>query len=137
MSLGAVHWMGELQARGCNYIELAGELTAEQAEALNEKDGIKNFHKAGNRTTRFLSRSSVQHEAERVWLQHFPNAVLLIEGRAACADPQQILIGPPSMKEKLNDLVERAQKIGYWDRDERAMQKIADEWDAIIKQLSD
>ena len=137
LSLGAVHWAGEIKARGCDSIELKRTLTAAEAKTLSKKDGVKCAYKAGSRSTRFLSRNSVQKEAEREWLRHFPLAVLLIAGRAACADPQQVLIGPPEMKARLNALVKRAQEIGYWDRDENAMQEIADEWDAITSQVEE
>jgi len=137
MSIGATHWMGKLQARGCDSVVLTRQMTAEEAEALSEKEGIAGFYEAGETTERFLSSASVHRLAERTWLEHWPLAVLLIAGRASCADPQHVLIGPPKIAKALNTLTERAQAIGYWAHREHEteMQAIADEWDAIIEKI--
>lgn len=133
LSLGASHWFGKLKTDGCETIELTRVITAQEAETLNKKSKGETYD-AGEMTNKWSSRVSVRVEAIRVYGQSFPLAVLLIEGRIACRDPQHVLIGPPGVQEKLNALVEQAQMIGFWDytRHENTMQRIADEWDAII-----
>jgi hypothetical protein len=138
MSIGATHWMGKLQARGCDSVVLTRQMTAEEAEALSKKDGFTTgFYAAGKETERFLSSNSVYHEARRRWLEHFPLAVLLIAGRASNADPQRILLGPPGAMERLNALTDRSETIGYWDHREHEaeMQAIAAEWDDIMDKI--
>jgi hypothetical protein len=45
--------------------------------------------------------------------------------------PQTILDGPQEDMEAINDLVEQAEALDWWEEDEAAMQEIADAWEAI------
>ena len=126
LSLGAVHYYGKLVCDG-QRIQLKKELSRAEALFLS-----RDWHwEKGDTTERFCMKGELKDLAIRTWRDHFPDAIMLIEGRAWLVEPQHVLDGPAEIKRRINALAAEAEKVDYWD-DEVAMQRICDEWDAIM-----
>ena len=126
LSLGAVHYYGKLVCNG-QRIQLKKEISAAEALSLS-----RDWHwEKGDTTERFRMKGELRALAIRTWRDHFPDAVMLVEGYVWRVEPQPVLDGPTEMKKRINILAAEAEKVDYWN-DEVAMQRICDEWDAIM-----
>lgn len=126
MSLGAQHYYAELQqdyGDNCK-VELTRVLTPAQAAKANRYRSPGDFEE-------------IRELALRTWLEHFPDAQILIEGRWSVGDPQKILAcpGDPTLVDEANAICQEFEKIeGYqyrrnWDR----ANTLNDTWDQLIK----
>jgi hypothetical protein len=127
----AVHVYGKLVSPAGDAVELRRPLTAEDARALNIKDGWDG-HKAGQMTQRWNTRDALHAEAVRVWKDHFTNGILLIVGDDT--NPRQVLAGPSEWKDKLNELWREFESIGGWSGDDTARaRELCGEWNGYTE----
>ena len=118
-------------------IELKRKITAKEARELTEKDndflrgkGRVFEWKAGDSTERFPNRESLEEAAIKWFNKHGrQNDVLLA---ASHADPCRVLGGPVWFCRAAKALYEQAEQNNGWEGNEKRMQKICDEWDALI-----
>lgn len=133
VSLNAEHFYASLVFYDANgeyqTKQLRHKLTAREAKALNKKDGVGGAYSAGCMTERFDSVEDV-HQAAIEEFKQIPHAKVLMCGRHAVLEPQMVLIGPEDYKVRVNQLAARCKKLD-WNRDERKLQKICDEFDAL------
>lgn len=143
-------WVGRVQSAEHYYADLkAGRypakrveekvwhnLTQSEADRLNRRTMQDPRYpnptwKVGEEVGYFFSRERAVEGAVAVYKELFPGAVILVEGDIGTYEPQLILDGPPEAMKAINDLYEQAEEIGWWEGDEKAMQVIADAWEAI------
>lgn len=63
--------------------------------------------------------------------QRFPES-LLVTGIFSACGPRKALTGEAQLVDRALALYERAEAIGWWDKDRKAMDAIMDEWDSIF-----
>jgi hypothetical protein len=131
MSLGAIHYYGELKGyksedEGSRIgIVLEHGLTQREATVLNKAgDFHYALYKKGAMYRGFSSKEEIIELGLKVWKEYFPNATILILGRNYAAEPQKVLVGPPNYMEKVNAWVEQFPH-GDWIEESY---KIADEF---------
>ena len=135
-AVGAVHYYGRLRGDCKDKIELEKKLTKREAASQNNKwHGHFGNFKAGELTSGFPNEEQIKTVAKKVWKKHFPKAKILIEGSSSTAEPQTVLDGPRSIKEKINRLAAQAKKIDYWDKDEEQMEKLCSKWGKLMAEL--
>ena len=141
----AKHWQGALFSNGDREgegVEVTFTMTQADADAANKEDGpydspediaygYQGSYHAGCESTRFTSKESLLESAIAVWQRHYPNASILIEGEPGIVEPQPILVGPPSIKERINTIWEKCEELGWWEGDEEAVEKLSVEWQKI------
>lgn len=129
-SIAAEHYYGKLY-RGKKSVEITKPLSRRQAKYLSAKDGSIRTYKVGDQTERFDSVKEVIKTAKLIWSKHFPDAIVLLRGTPASADPMEALVGPATIKNAMNKLYYRAKRIGFWDTTTK-MANIAREWDSLF-----
>ncbi len=142
IAFGAIHYYGRLcGSNGVSRYErfsVTKKLTKTEARALNRRDSFKCAY-LPKETDRLESREEVRRVAKRMWKKLFPKATILLEGSSGVIDPQKVLVAPKEAKERLNDLFDRTELIGWtWNgdpKDKKAMEKIEKEWDAEMEKL--
>lgn len=132
ISAGAIHCYGSLNCRD-KRIELKQKVTEKNVLSLSMRD-FK--YEIGTMTERFECEEDVRVIARRQWRKFFPDAVLLLEGSAACGDPQRCLVGPVDLKKEINRLKKAGEKVGGYEGDEKGMTKISDEYMNLLKKNS-
>lgn len=132
-SLGAEHFYGKLRCSS-KEIDIMKKLSAEDARLLNEKDQYTAYTK-GTLSSRFETRDEIIYRARKIWKKEFPGARVLILGRSACCDPQEVLVGPSKeFVRKANKLYNEYRKVG-WNTDLQETQRICDEWDELFRSI--
>ncbi len=135
---GAEHYYADLNQRVIprDTKKVWHNLTQSEADRLNRR--VKQDPQypepkweAGEEVGYHFSRARAIQGAIAAYKEMFPGAVILVEGDIGMYEPQPILDGPPAAMKAINDLVERAEVIDWWEEDEEAMQAIANEWEAI------
>jgi hypothetical protein len=140
----AKHWQGALfHAGDRDGVEVTFAMSQADADAANKEDGpydspedvacgyLGSYHE-GSTSTRFLSKESLLEAALACWQKQFPNASVLIEGEPGVIEPQPILVGPQSIKDRINSIWELCEKLGWWDSgNEDECEKLSDEWQKI------
>jgi hypothetical protein len=110
-------------------------LTLSEAERVNRRGRDRHLDdkswEAGEEVGYFFSRDRAVKGAVKAYKTIFPGAIILVEGTMGTYQPQPILDGPQEDMEAINDLVEMAEAIDWWEEDEEAMRAICDEWEAI------
>lgn len=132
VSLGAEHFYASLVFHNADgqyqRKELRHELTVKEAKALNKKDG--GAYTPGYMTERFNTVEDIHRVAIDTFKQLVPHAKILMCGRDAVLEPQMILVGPEDYKARVNQLAARCKEL-EWDRHEKELQAICDEFDAL------
>lgn len=143
ISMGAQHYYGELVSReedGHRTVKLTRILTSRQAAKANRYRSSDSFLnvKAGQESEGFDEKEEIIELALKVWLNHFPDAQILIQGRITVAEPQEILACPayPQIIEPANKLYEEFESFeGYhYKRNWQKAEEIDDKWTKLINQ---
>lgn len=135
----AMHYYGKLCSGniGGNFF-VKKKLTKAEARALNSKDSFKSSY-LPTETDRLKSPDEIRRLAKRQWKKLFPKATILLEGSSGDLLPQRVLVAPREAKERLNDLFDAAERIGWtWGgdpKDKKAMEKIEKQWNAEMEKL--
>jgi hypothetical protein len=124
----AHHFYGRLR-HGEESVELTRPLSADEAAALNVKDGWHGW-RAGMPTNRWNSVADLYEEAFRVWKDHFPKGALLVVGDPSESDPRRTLAGPPEWRDKLNEIWREYEEL---DDDEERERELRSEWDGYCR----
>jgi hypothetical protein len=134
--LGAEHFYGKLRMEDMRYQEVRYKLSAKQAKALNKKDSYATY-KAGYLSDRYWSKVELIADAMKQWRDAFPEADVLIRGSCGTASIQQWLAVKPGleeMKNAVNNLFARYEKVGGYDGDEEAANAIDKRYWALTGQ---
>lgn len=143
ISMGAQHYYGELIGYNGDErkeVKLTRILTPRQAAKANRYRSSDSFLnvRAGDESDGFDEKDEIIKLALKVWLTHFPDAQLLIQGRISVAEPQEILACPayPEIIESANKLYEEFEAIeGYhYKRNWKQAEEIDDKWTNLINQ---
>jgi hypothetical protein len=125
-SLGGEHFSARLvwtDADGKYYsIELEHPLSSKEALALNKKDGSRGMsllHRPGEMSYRFFSKEQLCSYAIKHYKEYSPDAIALVKGSSAVADPQCILDGPKAFKDAVNKLWLEHERIGGYEGNEK------------------
>ncbi len=65
----------------------------------------------------------------------FPHAIVLNVGEFSVGDAQRILVGPKWFKVAANKLVESAEKVGGYEKDEAACSKLFRAYRGLLNKL--
>lgn len=146
LSIGAIHFYGELQNSGNSTIKLTKNLTQSDITKL-EIENRKRYpgdhvmwdvFEVGDSTNCFDTREEIIELGLSSYKIHFPHAKILILGTNSIGDPQEILdmVDNKKMKECNNiqkdfDSFEGYQYKKNWTKAE----KMNREWDKIIKEV--
>ena len=135
VAIGGRHFMGELIGAG-KTVQLKTTLSKAEARRMNKSDfenyGTPSHWKPGMETEGWNSKLTLIRAARRVWKEHFPQAVVLFQGNPALADPMITLAGPDKFVSVARRLHRQAVETDYWNSNRIPMQKIADQWDALM-----
>lgn len=126
---GAKHYYGAL-CQGDKRIPLKRQLTLEQAAHLNRV--YRGTYKAGDTYEGFEAWDELCAVAVSCYRMWFPGAAILISGFQRAREPQRIIDGPSALLARSVQLVEAAQKNGYWLHDSLRMSHICDAWDHVL-----
>jgi hypothetical protein len=137
----AKHWQGTLFCgEDREGIPVTYNMTQGDADKSNKDDGpygcggAMGAYKAGEESTRFLSREVLIAAVEACWQSHYPQAKVLIEGENCVIEPQAVLIGPKEIKDRINVLYAECEALGWWEDDHDAeVDQRVDEWMRIWK----
>jgi hypothetical protein len=129
--IGAEHYYVDFEQRYGETVNLYHKITASEAARLNRRREESVKWEAGEDIGYFFSRERAVREAILSYKLAFPGAVILVEGEPGTYEPRPILDGPPEAMEVINNLVELAEAIDWWEEDESAMQVIQDAWKEI------
>jgi hypothetical protein len=136
ISLGATHYYGKLKGYDDNnevlFIDIEKPLGEKEAKKLSKKDDFT--YREGTLTARFDSKQEVIDIAIEKWKTYFPNAEFLIQGEWAIADPQNCLIAPNGLKEKINKLYLESEEIGGYEKSPKRMDEIFREYQNLIRE---
>jgi len=122
MCSGAKHYYGTLCWNG-ERIDLERKLNKHTMKEL-----VKENYYTGCTTTRFNSEDHLIRFARRSWRKIFPKAKVLLIGSAAYLDPQKCIDGQIKMKKIINDYYNKAEKIGWYEGNEKEMTRLSDEY---------
>lgn len=122
----AIHWYGKLWC-GDDRIVLTCTLTAAQAKQRNRGDKWDTYRE-GSESERWDDEDALIARAMATWREHFPSAVLFVRGDHAYVDPMLALDGDPDLVRINNEFFHRAEKIGWYDGDEDAMDDLWEQW---------
>ena len=135
MSIGATHYYAHLQ---CGKVrkELKYPMTASQAARINKLDNVRpgsfGAYDKGEESSRFFTMDELIFRARQVWKneEYFPGGQLLIEGDPSVYDPQTVLWCEDLEFMRLaNKLVAWAERIGWWDKNEKQMKRVEKNWE--------
>lgn len=127
VAVEAVHYYGRLRLlQGGESIDITYKVTKAQAA----KWGCG--YRLGDKSTRFLSRRKVINAAKKHFKIYFPKAAVLVLGRSALAEPQEILVGPKEFKDKITKLAKRYARLD-WDieADREEIDEILSRWQEV------
>ena len=116
ISIDAMHFYGSLKGHindDFRSIELLHALTIEEAKVVSKASSIR--FSPGDMYNGFLNKQDIINLALKIYKDRFPQAEVLVLGRIAIADPQEILDGPPAFKDAVNKLYNTAESIGWYD----------------------
>jgi len=106
ISIGAIHFYGELRARNpYRCVELSNTLTVASAKRLNRhrRDDFRGEdwnYRAGMKVNGFDTEQEIIDLAIKTYKTHFPEGTVLILGDPVYAEPQKIIDGPKSAIKK-------------------------------------
>lgn len=133
VSFGAQHYYGEMRC-GHKRVDLKHRMSAAQAARLNKAHDWKGY-KAGSLSEHFESKEQLIAVAVESYKEHFPEAILLVQGSPVYAEPQPCLAGEPALMEKINRLAAELKaeeaKNGDRQQESRRMRDICDEYWSI------
>ena len=138
ISIGAIHFCGELKARNpYRCIELSNTLTITSAKRLNKhrRDDFRGEdwnYRAGMKVNGFDTEQEIIDLAIKTYKTHFPEATILILGDPVYAEPQEIIDGKKSVIVKANKLRD---KYKEYEKDYRMAKSICNEWDKLIESV--
>ena len=140
--IGAQHYYAHLEC-GEERKELIYVLDEKTAMRINECDGIvantTAAYCAGDTSGRFFSWEELVQHAREHWQdeEYFPDASILIKGRAGVCDPQEVFeCNDEEFKRKANKLYCRMKRIGGWNHSENEaeMKRIEKNWERLCNQ---
>jgi len=123
--------------KGGKYIreEIKRKLTKEDADELNRQRPSSYPYRKGHETNAFNTRKELIKVTRAKWKKLCPDAIVLFEGSYGVMSPQICLSGPREIKKRLNEFVERANEVGWYEGDEEAMEKIDDEYGEYLEEV--
>jgi hypothetical protein len=136
VSIGAVHCYGNLlydDADGkFQKVEIRRTLDADGAiKMMKQKNDNRNpdywvEYSAGDTTECFDGSGEIKEIARKRWKELCPDAGLLICGRFAVGDPQEIIdADDPEVMKLINEMCDHAELIGGYEGDFETMKKIS------------
>lgn len=139
VSLGAMHFYGEL----VGYID--DEYTKVELKRKLTSAAVKELHEYGWSSVRagdlfhgFDTRDDIRDEALATWQEHFPAALVLLEGRSAIGNPQKVLAGPEDFKTRVNQWYEEDKDLGgYEGEQEDRVDAIFYEYQKYLREYSE
>ena len=135
ISIGAIHFYGELKARNpYRAIELKRTLTTASARRLTRQHGKAFQYLAGYQTIGFETEQEIIDLAIKTYKTHFPEATILILGDLIYAGPQKIIDGPKSIVKKVDGLIAKYREYEN-EKDYRMAENICNEWDKLIESV--
>ncbi len=84
-----------------------------------------------------FSNAEVIAAARRWFKKNAKKGDILLHGSHCYCDPLPVLIAPRDFKTKGNALYRQAEAIGFWERDEAKMQRIAKAWEKLCDKFND
>ena len=135
ISIGAIHFYGELRARNpYRVIELKRTLTTASARRLTKQHGKDFQYRVGYQTIGFETEQEIIDLAIKTYKTHFPDATILIRGDPVYAEPQEIIDGKKSVIVKANKLRDKYKEYEKAYR-YRMADFICNEWDKLIESV--
>ncbi len=133
LSIGAEHYYGKLIISGTREksVDLTKKLSDRECFYLNKKDSLSGIirWKAGQTTKRFNTEADLERLAIKIWKKKYPKYDALLEGRSSILDPQKPLDARKKVVlNKLRKFWIDAEATGGYEGDEKAMDKISDEY---------
>lgn len=144
VSVGGEHYFGHLKCFDCpgtdgmQNIDLEHPLSSGEARFLNKKDKVRSGsggYRKGTMSNRFLSEGDVIEVAREVWKEHFPEADILVFKGSGISEPTLVLEGPKKIKDAINRLVKKNEKLGEWGKskvNDKKKDAVCDEWCQIM-----
>jgi len=136
ISVGAVHVYGTLSCDDEKYVRMTKTLTRKTAAQMNKMDRdwgrIGLTHRPGEESECFDTEDDVIDVAKDTYKEHYPKADALVQGTPADCDPKEVLDGPKKFITAGMKLYKKTEKVGGWEGDIEAMEKICDEWDKLV-----
>lgn len=138
---GGGHYYGRLHGydKDGEYkvVRLSKKLTEREAQDLNHFDYTNIMTYKAGMTTERMSRDAAIGTAMSEWREHYPDAHVLVRGTFGASMPKRILDGPKWFVEQGNQILDRAEEIGWWDRGhEDRMYDLKDQWEELVAQLA-
>ena len=143
-SAGGEHYYGYLKCFDypgtdlMENIQLEHPLSSDEARLLNKKDKARagsGGYRKGTMSNRFSSEEDIIEVAREVWKEHLPEADLLVFKGVAMAEPRLVLEGPKKIKDAINRLVKKFEKLGEWGKskaNDKKKDAVCDEWYKIV-----
>lgn len=134
-----IHYYGHLKFEG-NRLDLERKMTPHQAATMNKRDGVEYIAwKAGDLTSRLDTKEEAYGLARSAWKEFAPNALALVQGSSAIAQPIEILDGLPEEQiQELNEIWEEFEEHvygegsdGVWDD---KTEELETEWETYFHQ---
>lgn len=142
ISIGAVHYYGKLICYPGDYSEVEILRTLDEDAAFKltkQKNNNKNpnffvEYTKGMKVKEFDNPGEIKEIALKIWKKHFPDAVILQEGRSGIAMPQITLAADDKdLMKQINEWANRIEELGGYDRDNGdEVDKICDEYWKIV-----
>lgn len=136
---GGIHWYGCLVWYDDNRhsSEIEYRLNKKQADRFNYLEpGAYKPYNVGDTSLRFDDLEQLYDAGVNLCLQKHGKNVVLFKGQSASVSPQLCLYAPvESLKNALNELYEKAKRIGWYDGDhKKEMYDIDDQWQALSEE---
>jgi hypothetical protein len=144
VSIGAIHFYGTLHFDDTDgeyqRIEIRRVLDEDAAYKLTkQKNSGKNpdywvDYEEGQDTECFDGSGDIKRIAIDTWKEHCPDGELLICGRFAVGDPQEVIAADdPEVMKLINEMCDHAELIGGYEGDFDTMRKISDLYCKLIE----
>lgn len=131
---GASHYQATLTGAGAKW-RVEWPMDAATAARRTRRDTSFREY-AGEWSQRFNSEADVVAAAVAAWAAVAdPTTDLLVRGLAAEAEPDTALAGPPELVVATQALADKAEAIGWYDRDSAAMDALVGEWELLVVNL--
>lgn len=139
----ASHYYGRLRCEGHDNdfdglgVEIKKKLTPREAIHLNQASGYEFLvYEAGDYHPGFEDKDKLIEAAKEVWLDHFPDAEILVLGSPSIAEPQLVLCGPIEVKTKINNMYLECERLNWYDgKDSSLVEEISKEFWRYMKDL--
>lgn len=140
-ALGGEHYFGRI-----HFYDNKGEyqreeilhpLSIKEATYLNKKNKTRSIclYKPGDMSPSFETKDEVIKYAIKMFREICPHCRVLNRGSFACADPQEVLIGPKWFKDQTNKLVAKKEAVGGYERNTEVCEEIFGQYCELIAKL--